>query len=413
MNQRHLPQFLKEELEFEKADEILTTIRSIEKTLEKQHVAGLSGTGNTDALAVFRKGEEVVLTQLSFRGGKLVGSLYYDFTKVIEEDVELIERFILNHYAVHELPHEILLPMLPEDSDALVQILSANRHVVNLLAPQRGVKKAIVEMAYNNAEASFKRSKDENAIREKVLLEMQERFHLRNYPRRIECFDNSNIAGTLVVSTLVAFFEGVKDSKRYRKYKIRSPVGSDDYAAMHEVLERRYRRAKEESDLPDLLIVDGGKGHLNIALKVLADLEIISIDVIGVAKEEGRHDRGITLEQIFLPNVKDPIILKQNSPVLFLLQQIRDEAHRTAISFHRQLHIKKNISSSLETIKGIGPVKRKALLRHFGSLKKLLVATEEEIRSFAGLSDANVKAILSFIERSGSTKGQDKQDSSC
>ena len=290
------------------------------------------------------------------------------------------------------------MPFLPETSLVLEEIISASRQRIHLLAPQRGDKKALVEMAFENAKATFRRQKNAAAIKEKTLLEMQDRLHLTRYPKRIECFDNSNIAGTLVVSTLVAFLDGVKDTKRYRKYKIRGETGSDDYAAMREALERRYRRAKLEADLPDLLIIDGGKGHLNVALKVLDDLEIVSLDVISLAKEDGRHDRGATLEQVFLPHVKDPIKLRQNSPVLFLLQQIRDEAHRTAITFNRNLHLKKNMNSILDEIEGIGPAKRKQLLRHFGSLKRVLSATEEEIGNVKGLSQDNINNLINFIK---------------
>ena len=387
-----------ESLEFERAGEILRIIQKIEKTLEEQHVDQLYRGINADALGIYREGNEVVLTQLLFREGKLTGSRNYDFTDIVEEDDELIEAFMQQHYATHELPNEILLPFLPETSLVLEEIISASRQRIHLLAPQRGDKKALVEMAFENAKATFRRQKNAAAIKEKTLLEMQDRLHLTRYPKRIECFDNSNIAGTLVVSTLVAFLDGVKDTKRYRKYKIRGETGSDDYAAMREALERRYRRAKLEADLPDLLIIDGGKGHLNVALKVLDDLEIVSLDVISLAKEDGRHDRGATLEQVFLPHVKDPIKLRQNSPVLFLLQQIRDEAHRTAITFNRNLHLKKNMNSILDEIEGIGPAKRKQLLRHFGSLKRVLSATEEEIGNVKGLSQDNINNLINFIK---------------
>jgi excinuclease ABC subunit C len=252
-------------------------------------------------------------------------------------------------------------------------------------------------MAYANAEAAFKQKKDEAAIRERTLLEMQEKFHLNHYPKRIECFDNSNISGTEPVSALVAFINGMKDKKRYRKYKVKTVEGPDDYATMMEVLLRRYKKGKEENDLPDLLIVDGGKGHLNVALKVMADLNIITIDVISVAKEQGRHDKGMTAEQVFLPNIKDPILLRSTSPILFLLQQIRDEAHRFAIAFHRGRRSKSTIKTAIEEIPGIGPVKRKLLLRHFGSVKKLLEATEQDLKQISSLSKTNISSILQFI----------------
>lgn len=389
-----------EALEFERAAAIHQTIKQIERTLESQAVDKPLGV-DTDALAIFREGEEVILTQLIFRGGKLRGSRHFDFKNIAEEDHELLASFILQHYQKQvDLPREILMPVTIEGVEALEEILSSGKRRVNLTIPQRGEKRTLVDMAYVNAEATFRTSKDEQTIREKTLLEMQEKFHLTRYPRRIECFDISNIAGSATVATMIAFTDAVKDSARYRKYKIRSVTGSDDYASMHEALERRYRRAKEEDDLPDLLVVDGGKGHLNMALKVISELNIITMDVISLAKEEGRHDKGVTSEQVFLPNIKDPILLKKTSPVLFLLQRIRDEAHRTALTFHRKLRTKKNLRSALDDIPGIGPAKRKALLTHFGSLKKLLEATEEELKAVPRISQANIEAIQAFKAKS-------------
>ena len=387
-----------EALEFERAGHVQQTISYVEKTLEGQMVDRPLGGEDADSLAIFREGEEVVLTQLIFRGGKLCGSRHYDFTGIAEEDKELLESFILQHYEKQvDLPREILLPVLPDASEALSEILSKDKKKISLIVPQKGERKGFVDMALVNAEARFRKEKDANTIRERILLEMKEKLHLSNYPNRIECFDNSSISGTSIVSTLVAFTGGMKDSSRYRKYKIRTVDQADDYAAMRECLGRRCLRGKEENDLPDLIVVDGGKGHLNMALKVLADLNIISIDVIGVAKEEGRHDKGVSGEQVFLPNIKDPVLLKRTSPVLFLLQQIRDEAHRTAIAFHRKLRNKKVIQSALQGISGIGPMKRKILLKHFGSVKKLLESSETDLQAVKGLSKANIISIMSFI----------------
>lgn len=381
-------------LEFEKAGQILQTIQYIEKTLESQKVDKPLG-GDADALAIFRQGEEAILTQLVFREGKLTGSRFYNFEKIADDDHELLVSFMLQHYSqLPDLPAEILVPVFLEDAFAVEEILSAYGRSVRILCPQRGEKKALIEMAQANAEAVFKKEKDAQTILENTLLEMQQKLHLSRYPGRIECFDNSNISGDLVVSSLIAFLNGKKDTSRYRKYRIRAAAGSDDYIALKEALDRRYKRAKEEGNLPDLLIVDGGKGHLNVALKVLKDLDIVSMDVIGVAKEQGRHDRGSTAEQIFIPNIKDPIFLKSTSPILFLLQQIRDEAHRSAVSYQRKLRSKKQVKSVLDDIPGIGPTKKKILLNHFGSLKKLLEATENEISSVKGISKANAQAII-------------------
>lgn len=387
-----------EALEFEKAASILTNIRQIEKTLEGQYVDRLSGT-DTDALSVFRQADEVILCQLIFRQGKLTASKNYSFSHSAQDEIELLESFIVQHYESQQLiPEEIILPIVLSNADVIAEILTEiKQSKVLLTTPQRGNKKTLLEMAYTNAQEAFRREKDLNALRERTLMEMQEKFHLANYPYRIECFDNSNLAGTEPVSSLIAFSGGQKDSARYRIFKIKSNTGSDDYAAMREVLERRCKRGKEENNLPDLIIVDGGKGHLNLAIALLAELNIVTVDVISIAKEESRHDKGSTQEQIFLPNVKDPLLLKSSSPILFLLQQIRDEAHRVAITFQRKRRSKKIIKSVLDDLKGIGPVKKKLLLNYFGSLKKLKEASKEDLEALKGLSKANIEVILAYL----------------
>ena len=385
-------------LEFEKASQILKMIRHIEKTVESQYVDRPLGH-DADAVGFYRQGEESVISQLIFRGGRLTGSFHFDFKNTVEEDSELITSFLLQHYeGIAEIPPEILLPFALGEESSVEEILSTRQqHKVYLTAPQRGEKRVLLDMANKNAEAHFKSKHDENTLREKVLLEMQERLSLTHYPARIECFDNSNIAGHEPVSSMVTFTHGVKDSKRYRKYKLKMEATPDDYAAMYEVLTRRYTRAKVENDLPDLLIVDGGKGQLNVALRVFRELDIVGVDLIGLAKEQGRHDKGMSEEQIFLPHRKDPILFKRNSSVLLLLQKIRDEAHRVAISFHRNRRSKQTIKSALDEVPGIGPAKRKALLRHFGSVKKMAQATFEELKQVKGISTANAEAILNYF----------------
>lgn len=386
-------------LEFEKAAEMYAVIRQIEKTVETQKVDKLLGV-DADAIGIFRQGEEATVAMLLFRGGKLLGSRTFHFSQLVQEDEELITSFLLQHYDQEgEVPQEILLPIKLTTTKDVADILSEiHGRSVNLLFPQRGDKVSWINMAGSNAEASFRKDKDAAAIRERTLLEMEERFHLLNYPRRIECFDNSNLSGDDPVSTLVTFTDGQKNSSLYRKYKVRGNTGSDDYAAFYEVLTRRFKRAKEENDFPDLVIVDGGKGHLNIALKVLSELDIATVDVIAVAKEEGRHDKGATEEQVFLRNIKDPIHLKRNSQVLFLLQQIRDEAHRTAITFQRRRRTKKVVRSALDDIPGIGPEKRKRLLQHFGSLKQIAAASIEALCAVKGISRPNAATILLWVK---------------
>ncbi len=343
---------LSESLEFEKASQVLKTIRHIEDTMESQHVDRPLGL-DADAIGLYRHADEVLLVQLLFRGGRLTGVRHFDFSNIAEEDTELLSSFILQYYEGQiEIPSEIFLPIAVADREAVEEVLSGRKnHKVALHAPRRGEKKALLDMAQSNAEALFKSQKNEESLREKTLLEMQECLHLSRYPSRIECFDNSHIAGSEPVASLVAFTHALKESKRYRTYRLRIGVKPDDYAAMYEVLMRRYRHAREEGDLPDLVIVDGGKGQLNTALKVFEELNITCVDVIGLAKERGRHDKGATEEQIFLPNQKNPVLLRRNSPILFLLQKIRDEAHRVAISFHRKRRSKQTIRSALDDIR--------------------------------------------------------------
>lgn len=391
-----------ENLEFEKAGQILNAIRYIERTVESQHVDRPLGH-DADAIGLFRHANEVVLSQLLFRSGKLIGSRHYPFNQIAEDDEELIVSFLLQHYeGGMEMPPEILLPVSLSDQSIVEELLtSKQKRKVTLHAPQRGEKKTLLQMAQVNAEACYKSQKDEEHYNEQLLLEMQDNLSLASYPRTIECFDTSNTSGTEPVASMVTFTDGKKDSRNYRLYRLHTDGKPDDYAAMHEVLYRRYKKARDENNLPDLVIVDGGKGQLNIALKVFEELNVTGIDLIGLAKEQGRHDKGMTSEQVFLTGISQPILLKKNSPVLFLLQKMRDEAHRFAITFHRKRRSKNVLKSSLDDIPGIGPKKRKLLLTHFGSVKKIREATIEELQAVKGISLANAKAVhIFFIKQS-------------
>lgn len=388
-------------LDFEKAGRILQVIRSLEKTIERQHVAQAEGV-DRDVLGLFREGEDVVLTQLLFRGGKMIGSESHHFSGVAQEDSAIVESFILQQYDHAELmPEELLLGVELEARGLVEDLLYelAGRKV-RLHRPQKGDKVVLLRMAEANSKVAFESQRDQDRLREKRLIEMKERFHLNNFPRRMECFDTSNISGTEPVASLVAFTDGEPDKARYRKYKIRQVEGIDDYAYMAEALRRRLERGKTDKDLPDLLIVDGGKGHLNMALKLLDSLDITTVDVIGLAKEAGRHDKGMSAEQVFLPGRKDPILLGKYSSVLFLLQRIRDEAHRVAISFHRQRRSKAIVRSELDLVPGIGPARRKALLKHFGSLKRVKAASMDELTAVPGISRKQAEQIQQALKQS-------------
>jgi excinuclease ABC subunit C len=388
-----------EALQFEKAAALLQTIRQIEHVIDSQTITVKVNGKNSDALALYRQGEEVMLVQLLFREGKLVGSEHYPFSNILEEDEDLLASFILQHYRHQEgLPEEILVPIALKESALLAEILAdTHKKKVFILHPQKGEKRALIGIAVQNAKAVFEKEKDQQELKEKMLLDLQETLKLNRYPKRIECFDTSNIAGTDPVASMVAFTDGEKDTKRTRLFKIKGVPKGDDYGAMREVLTRHLTRSKKSDDLPDLIIVDGGKGQLNIALEVFKTLDIASVDVIALTKEEGRHDKGMTAERVFLPDAHDPIRLNPRSSLLFLLQKVRDEAHRKAIGFHRDRRQKRTLTSALDTIPGIGPVKRARLLRHFGSVEKISKASAEELLAVKGITHKDVEILNRYL----------------
>ncbi len=388
-----------ENLAYERAADILQMIRQIEHVITSNTLVVKVNGKNSDALAIYREGEEVMLIQLLFREGKLVGSEHYAFSNILEEDSELLASFILQHYKHKEgLPEEILLPMPLKEADLIAEILAeVHKKKVTILHPQKGEKRALVGIAEQNATAVFRQEKDQQQLKEKMLLDLQDTLKLLRYPKRIECFDTSNISGTDPVASLIAFTDGERDSKRTRLFKIKTVPKGDDYGAMREVLRRHLTRAKAADELPDLIIVDGGKGQLNVALDVFKELDIASVDLIALAKEEGRHDRGMTEERVFLPNNHDPIHLNPRSSILFLLQKIRDEAHRKAIGFHRDRRKKRTLTSALDHIIGIGPIKRGRLLRHFGSVEKIRQASDDQLKEIKGINSKDIETLRSNL----------------
>lgn len=380
-------------LDFEKAQEVHELILSIENTLQPQSVdAPLRGFSGI-ALAIYRQGDEVLLSELQVTSGRVTGYRHLSFSRIAEADEELYSTYLLQNYQESELlPDEVLLPVELEDKQVLEEVLK-----MKISVPKRGDRLSYLEMAAKNAEAAFKQKKDVKTIREKTLLEIEDKLRLTRFPERIECYDNSHLGGTEFVSAKVSFLNGEPDKKQYRHYKLNQADPSDDYAAMREVLSRRF--SKESEELPDLVIIDGGKGHLNAAKKILEDLNVVSCDLIGIAKEQGRHDKGMTSEQVFLLNQKDPIHFAHHSQALFLLQRIRDEAHRFAIEFQKKRRTKGVIRTLLSDIPGIGPVKQKKLLKHFGSVKKVGEASKDSLLQIKGINESDAKAILSFFSK--------------
>lgn len=379
-------------LEFEKADAYLQMIHQIEHVTQVQHVDNPAAK-NCDVIGLHREGDAVMIALLFFREGKLIGSEHFSFHLIASSDAEIIESFLLQHYKnLPKLPSEIFVPMELSQQVSLEEILQVAIHF-----PKKGKKKDLIEMALRNAKALFIREQDARSLKEKMLLDLQETLQLTRFPRRIECFDTSHISGTDPVASLACFVHGEKDKSRTRLFKVRGK--GDDYAAMKEVLLRHFTKEKEKGDLSDLLIVDGGKGQLNTALEVFQELQIATMDLLALTKEEARHDKGLTQEKIYVPHRKDPLLIDPRSPLLFLLQKIRDEAHRQAIEFHRKRRSKRTISSSLDEIPGIGSVKKRRLLHRFGSVKALQAATEKELRSVHGLNQKDLATLLAWQKK--------------
>ncbi len=392
-------------LRFEEAARLRDQIRAITQTAQKQQVALPLGN-DQDIFGLYREGGQVEVHVLVVRSGKLVGNQAYSLEDNEFPDEEMLGELLTQFYqGPRFVPDEVLLPVVLEDMEVREELLSERKgKKVTLLCPQRGDKVRLVEMAHENARQGFIEKRQNAEQREKTLDLLRRTLHLRTAPKRIECFDISNIQGNTAVGSMVVFDEGEPDKGRYRRFRIKTVEGADDFAMMYEVLTRRYRRALEEKDLPDLLVVDGGKGQLGVAVEVLKELGISEVDVIGLAKMRTERDPFAdevthSAERVFLPGRKNPIVLKPNSTALFLLQRVRDEAHRFAISYHRQLRAQERLSSPLDAIPGIGPARRKALLRHFGSLKRVREATIEEITQVPGITPAAATAIHQQLGR--------------
>lgn len=387
-----------EALEFEKAGALHNTIVQIEHVTKTRQIVEKANTKDSDSIGLFRQGDDVILMQLFVREGKLVGSEHYSFSHALEEDHDILSSFLLQYYKQKgDLPKEILLPLHLKNADTIAEILyDTHQKKITLITPEKGNKKSLVRLAAKNAYVTFNQEKNEQEIREKMLLDLAETIHLNRYPQRIECFDTSNISGTDLVASMIAFTNGTYDKKRTRYYKIKGIDKGDDYAALHQVLSRRLSRARDDDDLPDLVLIDGGKGQLNIGIQVLKELDIANVDIAAITKEDAKHTKGMTAERVFVPDHKDPISLPLRSPVLFLLQQIRDSAHERAIGFHRKRRSKRVISSAIDAIPGIGPVKKKRLLKTFGSFKRVQDATDAELLDVPGINKKDIESIRKF-----------------
>lgn len=376
---------------FEAAAHYRDQLRAVEKTLQRQKVA-FAHLKDQDVFGLHREGEDVALAVVEVRSGRVENIAIRLFEGLAADDETVLVSAALQRYADGlAVPQEVVMPQALEDAEALEELLSEQRgKKVRVIAAQRGDRRELLDLARDNAAHGFEEQRRKTGAAERTLEALQRRLRLSKLPLRMECFDISNLQGEHIVASKVAFAGGQPDKKGYRRFKVRTTKGQDDFASMYEVLSRRFSRGQKEGDLPDLVVIDGGKGQLNVARAVFEELGVEGVDLISLAKSRlkaaGDDDAPVrSAERVFVPGVKDPIVLRQSSPELLLLARLRDEAHRFAITFQRGSRQKAKLRSSLEDIPGIGPGKRRALLAHLGSLKRVREASPEELARVPGI----------------------------
>jgi len=369
-------------LEFEKAAELRDKIDQLSSISSKQKIVN-DDDEDRDIFAVAYEGKDSTCAVFNIRSGKLIGKKQLKLAIEEGEELSNIYSAAIKFYYVDqvEIPREVIVEITPEDSDALTEWLrmKSNRKT-KIFVPQRGDLKSLVKMCKENAilqlkEIQLQKMKNLGNVSYSVSA-LQRDLRLKTLPRKIECFDISNLQGTDTVASMVVFEDGKPKKSLYRKFIIKTVEGPDDFSSMQEVIERRYTRLREEAQpLPDLIMVDGGKGQLSSAVEVLDNLGFSNYNIIGLAKR---------LEEVYLPNNSDPELIPKTSSGLKLLQQVRDEAHRFAITFHRERRSKRTIKSELTDIKGIGASIAKKLLETFGSVDSIKKTSSDDLVKVIG-----------------------------
>ncbi len=391
-------------LAFEKAAKYRDQLAAVEQTVAQQKVETHFG-GDQDFFGVAAAVGDLEVTAWLIRGGRLLTRETYSFDGLVQPERDVFLSLLHQFYAPPRyVPREVLLPFLPEDADAFAQYLRGRRgSKVDLLVPERGTKRRLLDLAARNAETALQERQTARLAEADVLERVQQRLRLNRLPYRIECFDISNIQGRQPVASMVVFEGGQPKKADYRHYNIRAPESPNDYLMMAEALTRRFRRMlKEDGPVPDLLMIDGGKGHMNVAVDVLSDLGITHPEVCGIAKERIKYNAGGRVgekdaDRIFRPGRKDAVHFHAGAAPLQLLMRVRDEAHRFAITHHRKLRSKQNLRSLLDEIPGVGPKRRKQLLAHFGSLKRVKAASVDDLAAAPGISAGLAADIRRFL----------------
>lgn len=402
-------------LDFEDAATYRDRLEALTATLEEQKVVSSRGA-DQDIVALAREEKRLALQVLQIRDGRLVASKGYTFTDTLLPIEEILSSFLTQFYKNDALiPIEIILRAKPPDSDFIEKWLTEKKgRKVRLTKPARGLKRKLLEMAEVNAAQELKKKRQEGSLVSDPTLSLQKRLRLRKKPKRIEAFDISNIGSKHAVGALVSFISGKPDKANYRRFKIKTIDTQNDYAMIREVLLRRYSVSKDKRPMPDLILIDGGKGQLSMALQVLEELGLTKIQTAAISKgkpselekhkarilaarKKGKPEKAKPRERIYLPNVKDPIFLKEGLPPDLYLRRIRDEVHRFAITYHRKLR-SKEIGSALGKIPGIGKKKEIDLLKHFGDIKNIKKASNKELTLVPGITEKLAKTIKENLD---------------
>ncbi len=390
-----------EQMQYEEAGRWRDLIRAVETTLEPQKMVRQGG--DADVLGLSRSGEKLVIALLFVRSGCISGSATLYGSGELD-DVSALAAFIQSYYTKGRMiPEELLLPLMPEDAPLLEELLGEQKgRRVRLLKPERGAKLEMVLLAEKNAQAAQaeqRTSEDKMA----VLEDLRQKIGLERLPRKMECYDISNLQGSYAVGSGVAFTDGRPDKGLYRRYRIKTVSGQDDFAMLKETFCRRFSAERvAEWGVPDLVVVDGGIGQLNSVVAALEEIGMYGrFGLISLAKSRVKgngKDKDVvrTEERVFLPGRRNPVRMRQDSPGLKMLAAIRDEAHRFAIEYHRKLRNKNALESSLRQIPGIGPKLERLLLTRFGSLEGLRQATIEELTSVSGIGENTAREILAI-----------------
>jgi excinuclease ABC subunit C len=443
-----------EELHFEEAARIRDRIQAVERVLEKQRIINTEGQDDQDVIALARGDDETCAQIFFFRAGKLVGREYFILQGTLDSsNEEIMASFIQQFYDTSpHVPSELVTEFEPDERTVIQSWLREKRKgtvaassAVSISVPKRGEKLHLVEMVKQNAQQVLEQQRikwlTDSQKTQLALEELQETLNLITPPKRIECYDISNTQGTNSVGAMVVFEAGRPKNSEYRRFKIKTVEGANDYASHQEVLRRRFRKlagntaqiaaetetlpqsageevlgmddageviidekAGKQSELqhdwaiPDLIIIDGGKGQLHAAMEVMEELQL-DIPIIGFAKDEGSHSKLATSESIFLPGSSEPIMLPRTSQSLYMLQRIRDEAHRFGITYHRKVRSERTFKSVLDEIPSIGPKRKQALLKHFGSVRAISAASVDELAALDGMTRDAAEKVKEYIGR--------------